>query len=96
MLTQFTQPAILKGIGHARLAKFFEGRSDELRTANVVLPEPNSDDGDYFKSLAAILRRAMIWRLSVRLLIPSSSLHRARARFIRSTAAQCRSPTGLR
>src|ERR1043166_7373175 len=53
MLTQFIQPAILKGIGHARLTRFFEGFSGELKAANVVLPAPAN--GNYFDALAAVL-----------------------------------------
>jgi putative DNA primase/helicase len=53
MLTQFIQPAILKGIGHARLTRFFEGFGGELKAANVVLPAPAN--GNYFDALAAVL-----------------------------------------
>src|ERR1051325_10957532 len=55
MLTQFNKPAILKGIGTARLARFFEGFSSELNAANVVLPAHDSANGSYFDSLAAVL-----------------------------------------
>src|ERR1043165_5311133 len=53
MLTQFIQPAILKGIGHARLTRFFEGFGGELKAVNVVLPAPAH--GNYFDALAAVL-----------------------------------------
>ena len=53
MLTQFIQPAILKGIGHVRLTRFFEGFGGELKAANVVLPAPAN--GNYFDALAAVL-----------------------------------------
>src|SRR5947209_231489 len=36
MLSQFTQPAILRQIGHIRLAMFFEGFRDELLAAPLV------------------------------------------------------------
>src|SRR5437867_7175677 len=63
MLSQFTQPAILRQIGHIRLAKFLDAFSDDLRAANLLLPtapdsvcaNPDSVNGHYFDSVAAIL-----------------------------------------
>src|SRR5436309_14948961 len=61
-LKYFTQAAILQQIGSVRLAKFFDGFSDDLRTAHVLLPSPPdplhaiaSENENYFNSVAAIL-----------------------------------------
>src|ERR1051325_7876377 len=63
MFPQFTQLAVLETIGHRSLARFFDGFSDDLRAANVPWPIPPgpdaptsaSENGNYFKSIAAVL-----------------------------------------
>ena len=54
-LTQFNQPSILKGIGSIRLAMFLKGFSNELKAFNIPPPDPESANGSYFDSLAALL-----------------------------------------
>src|SRR6266404_2385703 len=55
MLTQFTQPTILKQIGPIRLAKFFEGFAEELKASNIVLPTMDYEKDNDFPGLAAAL-----------------------------------------
>src|SRR5438093_10823172 len=61
-LKYFTQAGILQQIGSVRLAKFFDGFTDGLRAANVVLPTPPDplyaaalENEKYFNSMAAML-----------------------------------------
>jgi len=51
----FSYPAILEAIGHARLAKFFDGFDADLRATSVLLPDPETANGSYCASLAAVL-----------------------------------------
>jgi len=55
MLTQFTQPTILKQIGPIRLAKFFKGFAEELKASNIVLPTMDYEKDNDFPGLAAAL-----------------------------------------
>src|SRR6266404_1927681 len=55
MLTQFTQPTILKQIGPLRLAKFFESFDAELKANNIVLPTMDYEKENDFPGLAAAL-----------------------------------------
>src|SRR5207245_3222791 len=59
-LHYFSQPAILQQIGVRRLAKLLDGFSDDLRAANVLLPDAESENGDYFNLLAAVFRAAVL------------------------------------
>ena len=52
---QFAQPAILEIIGATRVAKFLDGFTEDLKAANISLPIPESANGDYFDSIAALL-----------------------------------------
>src|SRR5882724_8857317 len=54
-LESFTQPEILHQIGSRRLAKLFDGFRDHLKTASILLPTAESENGSYFDSLARIL-----------------------------------------
>jgi len=54
-LESFTQPEILRQIGSRRLAKLFDGFRDDLKTASILLPTAESENGSYFDSLARIL-----------------------------------------
>src|SRR3954464_2533617 len=49
------QPAVLENIGPLRVAKFLDGFADDLKAANIILPTPESANGDYFDSVAALL-----------------------------------------
>ena len=51
----FAHPATLRQIGSFRLARFLQAFHDDLTAANALLPTPDSENGDYFDSLAAIL-----------------------------------------
>ena len=51
----FAQPAILQQIGIARLFKFLDEYSDDLKVANISLPTPVSESDDHFDSLASLL-----------------------------------------
>ncbi len=59
-LHYFSQPAILQQIGVRRLTKFLDGFSDDIRAANVLLPDAESENGDYFNLLAAVLGGAVL------------------------------------
>src|SRR6058998_2048592 len=71
MLTQFTQPAILRQIGHIRLAKFLDSFKDNLAPAppdllSTIKVQSGSDEPSVdFTSLAAAL--ALTYRLPDRL-----------------------------
>src|SRR5205809_6135833 len=54
MLTQFIQPAILKEIGRARLAKFLQPFEPDLKAANVPLQTPDADSIGYLAALATL------------------------------------------
>ena len=67
-LALFTRPEILQQIGHLRLPMFFRAFAEDLKAANVLLPAPpdpddlripdpapDSPQGIYFASMAAIL-----------------------------------------
>src|SRR3954469_17927403 len=54
-LNQFTQPAVLQNIGPVRVAKFLDGFADDLQAARIILPTPESANGEYFDSVAALL-----------------------------------------
>jgi hypothetical protein len=55
MLTQFTQPSILKQIGPLRLALFFASFAKELKASNIVLPTMDYEKENDFPGLAAAL-----------------------------------------
>ena len=48
----FMQTAILRQIGHRRLAKLLAGFDEDLKACKFVLPEPNPEDEDYFADLS--------------------------------------------
>jgi len=54
MLTKFTQSNILKEVGHARLAKLLAEFDVQLKSSQIVLPQPDPLDANYFAALAAI------------------------------------------
>ena len=67
-LALFTRPEILQQIGHLRLPMFFRAFAEDLKAANILLPlppdpddlripdpAPDSPQGVYFASVAAIL-----------------------------------------
>ena len=54
-LEYFIQPAILRQIGSPRLGKFFDGFHDDLKSASILLPRSETENGSYFDSLAPIL-----------------------------------------
>src|SRR5437879_1955798 len=54
-LTQFTNPTILETIGHSRIAKFLDTFFDDLARAKIRVPSPESQNGNYFHSIAEIL-----------------------------------------
>src|SRR5437588_3969085 len=53
MNSSFTQPEILKQIGPARIARFFQDFAEDLKIANLVPPVPDSDPDNYFTAVAA-------------------------------------------
>src|SRR5258706_370783 len=53
-LTQFNQPAILKAIDQRRIAKFFNGFTEEL-AGGALLSTINSEPSTDFVALAALL-----------------------------------------
>src|SRR6266576_4375903 len=53
----FTQPSILKEIGHPRLAKLLHGFEQDLKDSNLSLPDPDAQNGEYFSDLAALFAR---------------------------------------
>ena len=69
-LNQFTKPAVLQNIGPLRVAKFLDGFADDLKAANITLPTPESVNGDYLHSVAALLASSALLpdRLRVALL----------------------------
>src|SRR5258707_6894350 len=54
-LESFTQPEILSQIGSRRLAKLVDAFRDDLKTASIVLPSSETENGSYFDSLAPML-----------------------------------------
>ena len=48
----FTETAILRQIGHRRLAKLLAGFDQDLTARKLVLPEPDRKGEDYFADLA--------------------------------------------
>src|SRR6266446_7042837 len=59
-LHYFSQPAILQQIGVRRLGKFLDGFSDDVQAANILLPDPESENGDYFNLLAAAIGASVL------------------------------------
>src|SRR5580765_2705191 len=55
ILNFFTQTAILRQIGHRRLARLLHPFDVDLKAAGLVLPKPDPDDDDYFADLACAL-----------------------------------------
>src|SRR5580765_6021334 len=51
----FTQSAILRQIGHRRLARLLLPFDEDLKAVGLVLPKPDPDDDDYFADLACAL-----------------------------------------
>src|SRR5437016_5805486 len=51
---RLTKPQFLRGVDRAMLARLFGKFSDALDAKKVALPQPDSSDEDYFKSLAAV------------------------------------------
>src|SRR5260221_450710 len=58
VLNYFTQSPILRQIGHRRLAKLLSPFDEDLKTARLVLPEPDPQNDDYFADLANALSMA--------------------------------------
>ena len=54
-LQSFIQPEVLRQIGSCRLAKLFDGFQDDLKSASILLPSSESENGSYFDSLAPML-----------------------------------------
>src|SRR5437867_4341271 len=54
-LKYFSQPEILQEIGRRRLAKFLNAFDADLKASNLVLPNPDTANGNYFSGLAAAL-----------------------------------------
>ena len=65
ILNFFTQTAILRQIGHRRLARLLHPFDVDLKAAGLVLPKPDPDDDDYFADLACAL--SITGRLPARL-----------------------------
>src|SRR5436190_3234391 len=57
-LEYFSQPDILRAIGTPRLARLFQDFSADLKAANIVLPDPESDAGNYLNSAADLFAHA--------------------------------------
>ena len=57
LMLLFTQPSILKEIGHPRLAKLLHGFEQDLKDSNLSLPDPDAQNGEYFSDLAALFAR---------------------------------------
>ena len=56
-LKYFTNPSILKQLGHNRLARFFQDFERELREAGNPLPFPSPEDPTSLDRLAAAFAR---------------------------------------
>ena len=54
-LNFFTQTAILRQIGHRRLARLLHPFDGDLKAAGMVLPKPDPGNDDYFADLACAL-----------------------------------------
>src|SRR5438876_8808174 len=90
-MNPFTQPEILKQIGPARIARFFQDFAEDLKIANLDLPDPDSDPDNYFTAVAALFafpalpaRMSPVLLALERLALPenSDSLQSAIARYI--------------
>src|SRR5215831_18992576 len=57
-LRLFTQPEILKQIGHTRVAMFLNSSADELKETGIELPSADDDDPGYLGAIAGILADA--------------------------------------
>src|SRR5260221_10823775 len=55
VLNYFTQTPILRQIGHRRLAKLLNPFNEDLKASNLMLPEPDPQNDDYFADLANAL-----------------------------------------
>ena len=52
-LIYFIQPEILNRMGTVRVARFFQDFTEDLKTAGLVLPDPESAPENYINSAAA-------------------------------------------
>src|SRR5438093_8055976 len=55
VLKYFTQTPILRQIGHRRLARLLSAFESDLKASNLVLPEPDRQNDNYFAELANVL-----------------------------------------
>ena len=53
-MNAFTNPEILKQIGPARIARFFQDFTQGLKAAGLAPPDPESATEDYINSAAAL------------------------------------------
>jgi hypothetical protein len=54
-LKLFTDPTILQQIGPRRIALLLKPFDADLKASNLMLPNPNGQNDDYFSELAATL-----------------------------------------